>query len=298
MRQRIPLVAFLLLCCGLCGNAAIRYTPQSLSIDSKITTPGINFNIGLPGGLFMKGSNTDRFFKISIPDYSAYGLASPCIDGGTISFYYEAYKHKQWIYCREVFTMSDERSKTDISDMPPMLANITQKTSESIAKSKSIFSSGAAKTVNNEYDLLKGIIPGGIDIIEGDTLINNDELIAVLVKATQELYKEVEQQQSDLQELKDLLTQAKSKTTTLGQIVACSPNPADDRIIVSYILPETATQGELSFSDNSGNIVRRTSVRSGEEQIELSVGGYANGIYYIVLTDNGKVIDTFRIIKK
>jgi acetyltransferase-like isoleucine patch superfamily enzyme len=33
MRQQIPLVAFLLLFCGLCGNAVIRYTPQSLSIE-------------------------------------------------------------------------------------------------------------------------------------------------------------------------------------------------------------------------------------------------------------------------
>lgn len=298
MRQLNPLVAFLLLFCGLHGNAVIRHTPQSLSIDPTIVTPGINFNIGLPGGLFMKGSNSGRFFKISIPEYSTYGLASPCIDGGTISFYYEAYSHKQWIYCREVFTMSDERCKTDISDLPPMLANISRKPSESIAKSRSVSNADASVTIGNEYDLLKGIIPGGIDIIEGDTLINNDELIAVLVKATQELCQEVAQQQSEVEELRDLLTQVKSKTTASGQIVACSPNPAENQITVSYILPETATQGELSISDNSGNIVRRTSAGSGEEQITISVGGYANGIYYIVLTDNGRVIDTFRIIKK
>jgi len=85
-------------------------------------TTDYDFNIGLPGGLLLNGSNPYRFFKIHIPSFGDGREASLCLSGnGAISFYYDVYGMKVWIFCREIFTMSDERHKTNIKDIDSAL---------------------------------------------------------------------------------------------------------------------------------------------------------------------------------
>ena len=272
-------------------HASIVFTPNKLSID--LISPDINYgiNIGLPNGLIMTGSNIDCFFKLHIP-YSQNGIeSSPCIAGNSaISFYYKEYNHKQWIYCREAFIMSDIDYKSDIQPIDSMLKIVTRTTSKSRTAKHS------QSLGNREFEYLSSIIPNGIEIIDGDTVVNYAELIPVLIKATQELKEESERQEKEISELQQRISQNKNKSDKLGKILSYTPNPATSQIIFTYETPN-CNNAQIIITDLNGNVHTTQKLQKNQNQTEITIDQLQKGFYHAILTIDNTPTDVVRIIK-
>lgn len=291
----------MLICVHGFMHGGINYTPDSLNIckDPETSSP-LNLNIGLPGGLIMRGSDPWKQFKIYIPTASSGEMMSPSMsgNGGVISFYYKAYKMKQSIHCRNVFTMPDvplqentgysNKANTIESALPAVL-----RVGKPTAKSKIAGNSNNMLTDTR----LRSLIPAAVQVVDGDTSINYMEAIPVLTKAVQELNALVEKQEERIASLKTQLQAKKSIANNWGQILSCSPNPTTNEIHVEYRLEKENVQYFLSVVDMTGNNVASLQCRNGSNSHTFSIGGCGKGIYHVVLTADNAVADTYRIIK-
>ena len=279
------------MCINASTHAAIVYTPNTLSVDPISIDTRFDVNIGLPNGLIMLGSNLDRFFKLYIPN-SYNGIASsPCISGNNaISFYYREDNHKQWIYCREAFVMSDANFKSDIQPMGSMLNIITQ----TPQKSRMMNQSQSLK--KREFEYLSSIIPNGINIIDGDTIINYTELIPVLIQATKELREESARQEQEILELKQLISQHKSKINKLNKFISYTPNPATTQIAFTFNIVNSDNT-KIVIADFNGNVQITQMLSVGQTQAEISIDQLQKGFYHAILIVNNIPQDVAKIIK-
>ena len=286
------LTATLAFCCtSLIVHASIIFTPNKLSIDPISSGTIYGINIGLPNGMIMTGNNLDQQFKLHIP-FSQGGIASsPCISGnGAISFYYKEYSHKQWIYCREAFIMSDIDYKSDIQPIDSMLKIVTRTTSKSRTAKHS------QSLGNREFEYLSSIIPNGIEIIDGDTVVNYAELIPILIKATQELKEESERQEKEISELQQRISQNKNKSNKLGKILSYTPNPATSQIIFTYETPN-CNNAQIIITDLNGNVHTTQKLQKNQNQTEITIDQLQKGFYHAILTIDNTPTDVVRIIK-
>jgi len=73
------------------------------------------------------------------------------------------------------------------------------------------------------------------------------------------------------------------------------PNPADDYFSVNYKL-EGNEKHRLLVRDVLGNIVNENELRVDESAIITDVSGFAPGIYFCLLEENGKIISTKKVV--
>lgn len=76
-------------------------------------------------------------------------------------------------------------------------------------------------------------------------------------------------------------------------LMSVYPNPTADVLVL-----KTGELSNVSFllSDAEGRILQRSKISSVETSIDFS--SYASGVYHLTLTQKGKAIKTFSIIKK
>ncbi len=76
-------------------------------------------------------------------------------------------------------------------------------------------------------------------------------------------------------------------------LLSVYPNPTTDVLVL-----KTGELSNVSFllSDAEGRILQRSKISSVETLVDFS--GYASGVYHLTLTQKGKSIKTFSIIKK
>jgi Chaperone of endosialidase len=130
--------------------------------------------------------------------------------------------------------------------------------------------------------------------------VNYTEIIPLLTAAMQE-------QQSTIQALEnrinsqDLLLQHLSSgrpEAKNGRVeMLISPNPTNDRAMVSIYLVDEVKSGSLVVVDESGKEVVRESVfGSGLKSLELSTGALGNGIYMCQFLVNGEVLAIQKLV--
>lgn len=281
---------------SLHAHSHIRYSKDFLDINANVYTPDYDIRIGLSGGLKLTGSAPGRCFKIHVPSYVNEGYTSPSLYGnGAISFYYEAYGAKVWITCREIFTMSDERHKTDIRDMDSALSRILSAPAQrAIARSTSL----SAKRTDAGLSYLKTIAPSAVVVADNDTLINYSEIIPVLFKAVQELSAESAQLDSDIESVKTFIQAKKGQQSRHGKIISCRPNPAVSDISVTYEIYSALNSPAISLINSSGLTVATIALADPDGSVDIAVDRFQPGIYYLVLTNGGAALDSHRIIKQ
>ncbi len=76
-------------------------------------------------------------------------------------------------------------------------------------------------------------------------------------------------------------------------LLSVYPNPTADVLVL-----KTGELSNVSFllSDAEGRTLQRSKISSGETSIDFS--SYASGVYHLTLTQKGKAIKSFSIIKK
>ncbi len=76
-------------------------------------------------------------------------------------------------------------------------------------------------------------------------------------------------------------------------LLSVYPNPTTDVLVL-----KTGELSNVSFwlSDSEGRTLQKSEVSTSETSVDFS--GYASGVYYLTLTQKGKSIKSFSIIKK
>lgn len=76
------------------------------------------------------------------------------------------------------------------------------------------------------------------------------------------------------------------------------PNPASDLVNLSYELPQSLQQGQLSYElyDIKGRLLSSSTLDARGNQYQLDVSGYTPGVYVGVLRHDGKAVQQSRLI--
>jgi len=303
MKHFINTLLALLMLLPALAFAEIVYTPTRLDIDAEAewALPGF-MNIGLKRGLSMTSNNVDQFFRIGFYDSATEpAKLSPCIGARAIVFYYPGYNLKQEIACREVFTMSDMRFKKEITPLTSSLSNIlslynTQNRIKS--RANGVGTSQKPKSKELEYAWLQSIAPGSVSVIAGDTVVDYNELIPLLVRSVQELSGTIEELDQQIERIRTAVNEKKLTGNQLGKIIVCSPNPTSDDVAVTLSMPQMSGSYRLISTDFNGSVVSSIDCVPDISTVTVPLSGFKSGIYHITLMYNSSVCDTYRIIKK
>lgn len=80
-----------------------------------------------------------------------------------------------------------------------------------------------------------------------------------------------------------------------------TPNPVRSNETLTISLPEATSENvtrEVTVTSTSGSIVMKKQVSSDDDSVQLALSGVSGGVYNFTLTENGKVVETSRIIVK
>lgn len=147
--------------------------------------------------------------------------------------------------------------------------------------------------------------------------VSYEELISVLVKATQEQQLQIAELSSQVKELNqklDKTTQSSNKSgagsTALGgsmvnlsdnHIVVLEqnvPNPFFESTVINYSLPLSYQTAKISFTNGEGKFIKEVDLSSiAGNSLTVYASNLTKGIYNYTLIVDGKVIDTKRMIK-
>ncbi|MBK6629006.1 MAG: T9SS type A sorting domain-containing protein [Flavobacteriales bacterium] len=90
---------------------------------------------------------------------------------------------------------------------------------------------------------------------------------------------------------------AERKGWRIAPLLGAYPNPAQDRVMISY--PEGAELGTLEFFDAQGRLMRTIALQGRKAFVEVDLGGWSEGLYLARLLFEGhRVGETkFNVVK-
>lgn len=217
-----------------------------------------------------------------------------------------------------VSTLSDERLKENIEDIPSELAN-SLKSLNPVSynfKSDSILlaDKDAKEYKDTHYGLLaqdvQKVFPNLVYERDGILSINYIELIPLLIKAVNAQQEQIDELQAEIVGLKkNSLTSAKRIKSSLHKdepskteieqavLYQNNPNPFSVDTKIKYELPLTTKAASLYIYDMNGSQIAQYPISTfGESEIIVSGGVMDAGIYLYSLIADGQVIDTKRMI--
>lgn len=271
-------------------------TPDAIRVDPDVPEPRLQIAVELPGGFIMRHRTCPwGEFKIHLPELADTAEhLSPSISGntGTMSLY-DWNRGKQALYCGEIYQMSDARNKENIEDLPPTLQILAATT---IQPKRTVRAAASTPAIQSELETYKAIAPSSVVFADGDTLINDTEVIAALIKSAQELRQLVDSQDETISQLHKAIENERMKSNIMGRIVSCSPNPAD--AIFNVLLEDLSKNNTyvLNLINLDGTPVITVHLNTDETQKSFNISSAPSGVYHLVLSCNGSVADTFRII--
>jgi len=133
--------------------------------------------------------------------------------------------------------------------------------------------------------------------------VNYTELIPILIKAMQESNAEKDKQINDLQsqinELKSLITKSGNGTTVTSSTAFLKqniPNPANNNTAISYYIPDNAGNAQIKITDVKGRLIKTFNAAKGEGQINIRSGELPVGTYNYSLYINNRTVDTKQMV--
>lgn len=290
------LLIFMISTTALPVLSEIVITPNSVRVDPDVPEPRLQIAIELPGGFIMRHRSCPwGEFKIHLPELADTAEhLSPSISGnrGTMSLY-DWNRGKQALYCGEIYQMSDIRNKEEVEELPPTLHLLA---SAANYPKRSLRSAVTKAVTTSEVDTYRAIAPSSIVFADGDTLINDTEIITALIKSTQELRQLVDDQDETIRQLQEAINNERLKSNVTGRIASCTPNPADSYIEVVLSNLSANQTYTLTLVSLDGSIATSTALASTDIRASINVSSIQPGVYHLVLSCAGAVADTFRII--
>lgn len=247
--------------------------------------------------------------------YGATSETSAYISGKYAGYFYGQTYVNGNIYATDFVSSSDERLKTDISQIKEeALVSVrrlnpvqyrfqqveTERTVADTLSEKSTFFSPDMDFERVHYGFIaqevKKLYPNLVhEDGEGYMSINYVELIPLLVMALQEMSEEIENLKSvELQKRAISETDEMYKEAVLYQN---EPNPFDIATEIRYYLPAEMQNAAIYIYDMNGTQIQKHSLeKSGEGTLTIQGSELQAGMYLYSLIADGQVIDTKRMI--
>jgi hypothetical protein len=126
--------------------------------------------------------------------------------------------------------------------------------------------------------------------------LNYTELIPIMVKAMQEQQQVINEQQSRIEKLEQLVNKLSTgqninaylSNAKLGEV---TPNPAKGTAIIQYAIPEGSNRAQLLITDALGRQIKVVQL-SASGVINVDVTSLASGVYNYSLVVDNKTIET------
>lgn len=150
----------------------------------------------------------------------------------------------------------------------------------------------------------------------GVKLMDYNQILPVVVKATQEQQQAIESLQKEVEELKSELERIKNqginnnsgqdnsadiinnKAQLVGNILyQNNPNPFNESTSIKYkVETENFKSGSILIFDMNGTLLKTYPIRSGNSEVKINGSELKSGMYIYSLVVNDKEIDTKRMI--
>jgi len=136
--------------------------------------------------------------------------------------------------------------------------------------------------------------------------ISYADFVVPLVKAVQELAKQNEDLQKQINELKavkttgaqtDVSSQSSAKIMlTDASLEQNIPNPLSNTTSIRYSIPAGAKNAQLMITDNSGKTVKQTTLQAGKGVVNIDASAFSSGTYTYSLLVDGKLIESKKMV--
>jgi hypothetical protein len=74
------------------------------------------------------------------------------------------------------------------------------------------------------------------------------------------------------------------------------PNPANDKAMLTYILPENSIASEIVIRNAFGQVISKYSVDSKSNAIEINCSEFSNGVYFMTLIADDKIVVSEKLV--
>lgn len=78
--------------------------------------------------------------------------------------------------------------------------------------------------------------------------------------------------------------------------LALYPNPTNDNITIVNI--GTFNNARFNITEASGKVVKKANIRNNTNRMEINTSGLSEGVYYITVWNNGKMVTTMKMVKQ
>jgi hypothetical protein len=216
-------------------------------------------------------------------------------------------------------SVSDEKLKTNIKDMPAVLTKVNQLKPATYQIKGTIANNPIGHAMQGNIpesygfmaqDVMKifpHLVTHDVDSERGEDVYSLDYsgFGVLAIKAIQELQKTMEQQQEEIKELKLKLNQLAGAVTEktelnpkIKQLLISPnnisfdswPNPAQNLTSIRYNLPTGFKNAQVTITDNNGVTLKRIQLSGTTGVINVNTVGLRNGTYnYSLIVDGGLI---------
>ena len=302
------LAIFTLLPMGM--NAQITYSSGNLNINNapKHNYLGLTVNKWL--GMYWT-CKTNNFFQLDISP------ANPRLagTGNQVVFYNSATSTFNSIQVANVYNYSDARAKDNIKPLTTGLDAVLQlrpvsytwkpETAVNLAatESGSSVANGPVEEGQTQYGFLaqevEAVLPDAVKTDEeGHKMINYTAIIPMLVQAVQQLQATVDEQSVKIAELSNTPFEASNKAASPYKIVSCTPNPANGQVTITTNLEGLDKSATIIISSLTGTKEKTLQVSSTSPSVTANISNLDRGMHLVSLLVDGKLADSYRLIKE
>jgi hypothetical protein len=146
----------------------------------------------------------------------------------------------------------------------------------------------------------------------GYLAVNYQGLVPVLIEGMKEQQTQIEKQQQQIDELKEMVKSSTNngdtKLSNSNSVILSDknsivlnqnvPNPFAESTTITYNIPSDFNKAQLIFSTNEGTIIKVVDIRQkGEGTLNVFANDLSSGLYSYSLVVDGKTIDTKKMVK-
>ncbi|MDZ4757539.1 MAG: tail fiber domain-containing protein [Bacteroidota bacterium] len=219
-------------------------------------------------------------------------------------------------YCTSQWTASDKNLKNNIKPLAFATDKIMKLKPVTYTFKQDIMLNENGKQIpfnlpkNNQIGFLaqelEEVLPEAVRDADGFKAVNYDMIIPVLTQAMQEQQAMIENQNEEIQQLKDkigCLQPCNGTNNTIPQLNNVPkleqnvPNPFGSSTLIKFYLPSNSTSNILVISDLTGKQIKKYNINNaGNGSIEIQGKEFVPGTYLYTLLSNDKEVDTKKMI--
>lgn len=153
---------------------------------------------------------------------------------------------------------------------------------------------------------LKEVLPEAVhQNEEGFYIVNYDMVIPLLVEGIKEQQIQIEEQQTQIAELRDKLNESGLSSTSIinldnlstASLSQNAPNPFNEKTEIKYFIPKNSKQASIYIYNMNGVQIKEVKlIDKGKSSITISGSEFEAGMYLYVLIVDSKELDTKRMI--